>query len=88
MATASRMGFGANKRVRIPIGKAAAMPELNPGGLEKGTALSADHQVLMQHQTVLSDRDRDIFLAMLDADAKPNAALKKAAKAYAKAFGR
>jgi uncharacterized protein (DUF1778 family) len=32
--------------------------------------------------TELSIRDRDLFLDMLDADAEPNAALKKAAKRY------
>lgn len=40
----------------------------------------ARHLLKQDQQTVLSDRDRDIFLAMLDSDAKPNAALKKAFK--------
>lgn len=30
----------------------------------------------------LSDRDRDIFLALLDSDQEPNEALRKAAKDY------
>ena len=30
----------------------------------------------------LSDRDRDIFLAMLNADAEPNAALKEAVECH------
>jgi uncharacterized protein (DUF1778 family) len=34
------------------------------------------------HVTVLSDRDRDIFLQMLDNPPPPNEALKKAAKRY------
>jgi uncharacterized protein (DUF1778 family) len=38
--------------------------------------------------TVLSDRDRDIFLKMLDADAKPNPALRRAAKWYKKHHAR
>jgi uncharacterized protein (DUF1778 family) len=42
-------------------------------------------EVVRQHTaTVLSDRDRDIFLAALDADVKPNAALRRAAKHYKK----
>lgn len=39
--------------------------------------------VLRDHAvTVLSDRDRDIFLSILDADAEPNEALKEAARTY------
>jgi uncharacterized protein (DUF1778 family) len=37
--------------------------------------------------TVLSNRDRDIFLAMLDADARPNEALRRAANRYKKKYG-
>jgi len=32
--------------------------------------------------SILSDRDREIFLAMLDSDAEPNDALKAAAQRY------
>lgn len=43
---------------------------------------SADH-VLERHQfRILSDRDRDIFLAMLDADKEPNEKLKRASKSH------
>ncbi len=35
-----------------------------------------------QHLRTLTDRDRDIFLAMLDADAEPNEALKSAFAAH------
>jgi uncharacterized protein (DUF1778 family) len=39
--------------------------------------------VLREHEvTVLSDRDWGIFLSMLDADAEPNEALRKAASTY------
>jgi len=42
-------------------------------------------RIVQQEQlTVLSDRDRDIFLNMLDADSKPNQALRRAAKWYQK----
>ena len=46
-------------------------------------------EVLQQSQrTRLTDRDRDIFLAMLDkVDARPNAALKAAAGRYKRRFG-
>lgn len=35
-----------------------------------------------QHVRTLSDRDRDLFLALLDSDAGPNEALRKAAEDY------
>ena len=35
-----------------------------------------------QHVRTLSDRDRDVFLALLDSDAGPNEALRKAAEDY------
>ncbi len=35
-----------------------------------------------QQVTVLNDHDRDAFLSMLDADAEPNEALKKAARLH------
>jgi uncharacterized protein (DUF1778 family) len=35
-----------------------------------------------QETTMLSDRDRQVFLSMLEADAQPNEALKRAAKIY------
>ena len=49
------------------------------------TARRVVHQ---ERLTVLSDRDRDIFLKLLDADAKPNQALRRAAKWYTKHYAR
>jgi uncharacterized protein (DUF1778 family) len=52
------------------------------------TLVNYSHAVLQQSQTmVLSNRDRKIFMAMLDdSDAKPNRALSEAAKRYKKRF--
>lgn len=46
-------------------------------------------EVIQQSQrTRLTNRDRDIFLAMLDkVDARPNVALKAAARRYKRRFG-
>lgn len=44
----------------------------------------ARHIVQQNSMTVLSNRDRDIFLAVLDADDPPNEALRKAAKRFKK----
>lgn len=41
-----------------------------------------DNVTAEAHRRILSDRDRDIFLAMLDADAEPNAALKEAVECH------
>lgn len=48
------------------------------------TALANTAQEVLEkhHTTILSDRDRDIFLAMLEDDSEPNEALKNAAREY------
>ena len=48
------------------------------------TLTRAAREVIQQHdRTELSNRDRDIFLALLDdADAQPNAVLREAAQQY------
>jgi uncharacterized protein (DUF1778 family) len=51
-------------------------------------AIPEARDVIGQHDaTVLSNRDRDIFLALLD-DANPNKALSDAAERYKKHLGR
>src|SRR5580765_245799 len=49
------------------------------------STLSSNAQRIVHEErlTVLSDRDRDIFLKLLVSDAKPNEALRKAARTYA-----
>ena len=50
------------------------------------STLSETARRIVQRETltVLSDRDREVFLKLLDADAKPNAALRQAARWYRK----
>lgn len=43
---------------------------------------TAQEVVEKDHTTVLSNRDRDLFLAMLDANDEPNEALKKGFSEY------
>lgn len=52
------------------------------------TALAtyADEILDRQNQRCLTDRDRDIFLEMIENPTKPNEALRKAAKSYKKRF--
>ena len=84
MATATRIDFRVDRQSKALIEKAAALRGQTLSDFAKMALVRKARHVLRQHQqTVLSDRDRAIFLAMLDADAKPNAALRKAVKAYA-----
>ena len=88
MITETRIDFKLNKNAKSLIEKAAALSGQSLSDFAKTTLVSkARHVLKRQQQTLLSDRDRDIFLAMLDADAKPNAALKKAVRAYAHSVG-
>jgi len=88
MPAATKIDFKVNKKAKTLIKKAAAKAGLSLSDFAKGTVLTEARHVLEQRQTVLSDRDRDIFLAMLDADSKPNAALQSAVKDYADSIGR
>jgi uncharacterized protein (DUF1778 family) len=52
------------------------------------TLLRAANEVLeREFTTVLSNRDRDLLLALLDEDAKPNKALRKAAAMHKNLIG-
>ena len=47
------------------------------------TLMERANEVLeQQHVRTLTDRDRDLFLTLLDSDAGPNEALRKAAEDY------
>jgi uncharacterized protein (DUF1778 family) len=49
---------------------------------------AAEQVVNDTRDRVLSKRDSELFLAMLDADEPPNAALRRAAKRYEKKYGK
>jgi uncharacterized protein (DUF1778 family) len=49
---------------------------------------NARRVIQQNNRTVLSNRDRDIFLKVLDAEEKPNEALKKAAERFKARHGR
>jgi uncharacterized protein (DUF1778 family) len=52
------------------------------------TLLQQSTEVLQRHRHIrLSDRDRDQFLALLDASDEPNAALTQAARKYKRTVG-
>lgn len=91
MATAlnSRLDVRLDNKLKELIQEAAALTGQTLSDFVLSTLTDRAHRIVQQERlTVLSDRDRDIFLAMLDADAKPNAALRKAARWYKKHHAR
>ena len=87
MATGAR---GARLNFRLPadlkevVEEAAAALRQSVGDFAVSTLAQQARIVIEQRNlTVLTDRDRDRFIALLDeADAEPNPALVKAAKRY------
>jgi uncharacterized protein (DUF1778 family) len=90
-----RVKSDARLNVRLPaelktmIETAAAQLGQSVSDYAVSTLVQNARNVLHQHTvTVLSNHDRDIFVALLDnMDAKPNKALLEAAKRYRKHFG-
>ena len=85
----ARMSFRLPERVKRRIERAAAESGLTVTDFAIGALInSADSTLAAVETRRLSDRDRDIFLNMLDSTATPNAALTRAAKNYKKMFGK
>jgi uncharacterized protein (DUF1778 family) len=94
MATASasdaRLNFRLPSDLKSVIEEAAASLGQTVSDFAIATLVQAAQRVIRdQSVTELTRRDRDAFLALLDdADLKPNRALRKAAAAYKKHFGK
>lgn len=79
----ARLGLRLSREHKDKIEKAALISGQNVSDFITTTALRSALEILDRHaQTVLSDRDRDIFLALMDAADEPNDALKAAAAEY------
>ena len=79
----ARLDFRLNRQVKEVIEQAAAVSGQSVSDFAVSALYRTAKEVLEREQTTrLSNRDRDVFLAMLDSDAKPNEALKRAAKRY------
>lgn len=85
----SRLNFRLPSELKEVIEEAAASLGQSVSEFAVGTLVQQAREVVHQQRvTVLSDRDRDRFLALLDdTEVQPNAALIKAAKRYKKHFG-
>ncbi len=81
----SRMNFRLPLEIKDKIEKAATLSGLTVTDFAINALSNSAEEVLEKNQTRrLSDRDRDIFLAMLESDEEPNDELKKAAADYKK----
>ena len=79
----ARLDFRLSHQVKEVIEQAAAVSGQSMSDFAVSVLYRTAKEVLEREQTTrLSHRDRDVFLAMLDSDAKPNEALKRAARRY------
>lgn len=85
----ARLNFRLSSDLKTLIEEAAAALGQSVSDYAVSTLVRNARTVLQQTQaTELSNRDRDLFLALLDdTDAKPNKALSDAAKLYKKRIG-
>jgi len=83
----SRLDFRLSKNDKAVIEQAAAISGQTVTDFAVSTLLREAREVIEHHHvTRLSDRDRDIFLALLDSDSEPNEALVRAAEEYKSRF--
>jgi uncharacterized protein (DUF1778 family) len=78
-----RLDFRLSRQHKALIEKAAAYSGESLTGFAVATLVSTARRIVSEHETVaLSDRDRDRFLALLDAPPEPSDALRRAARRH------
>jgi uncharacterized protein (DUF1778 family) len=85
----ARLNFRLPSELKQVIEKAAASLGQSVSDFAVSTLVQQARSLIEQRNvTMLSDRDRDRFIALLDdADRRPNAALVRASKRYKKHLG-
>jgi len=85
----ARLNFRLPEELKATIEKAAARLGQSVSDFAVSTLVRTAREVIREHDvTELSNRDRDVFVAILDdADARPNEALASAAERYKKEIG-
>ena len=79
----TQMNFRLPLEVKHFIERAAIVSGMTVTDFAISSLLERAQEVLdRQEQRILSDRDRDLFLALLEEEAEPNEALKQAAQRY------
>jgi uncharacterized protein (DUF1778 family) len=82
-ATPVRLDVRLNVQAKEKIEQAAAACHQTVTDFVVTTLLRASEDALARHHTIhLTNRDRDLFLAGLDRDVRPNRVLRKAAKKF------
>jgi uncharacterized protein (DUF1778 family) len=72
-----------DQHAKQQIEKAAVLSHQTVTDFVVTNLLRASEEALQRQQIIrLTDRDRDLFLASLDADARPNRALRRAAARF------
>ena|SRR5205823_6135128 len=80
---AVRLDVRLNAQVKEKIEQAAVASNQTVTDFVVGTLLRASEDALARHHTIhVTNRDRDLFLAGLDRDTRPNRALRKAATKF------
>ena len=81
--SAARLDVRLNQQAKERIEQAAVVSHQTVTDFVVTSLLRASEEVLHRQHTIhLTNRDRDLFLAALDADARPNGALRKAAARF------
>lgn len=82
-----RLDFRLNSEAKRVIEQAAALSGQTVKQFAVSTLVQSAEEVLARRQTIhLSNRDRDLFLALLDADEGPNETLREAAERFKRDF--
>ena len=77
----ARLQIRLGRQLKDLIERAAILSGQNMSDFATTVLAERARQVVEKHETtVLSNRDRDLFLAILDRDYEPNEALKRASK--------
>jgi len=80
---AARLDIRLNPQAKQKIEEAAAVSHQTITDFVVSNLLRASEEALERQRLIqLSDRDRDLFLAALETDVRPNRALRKAAERF------
>jgi uncharacterized protein (DUF1778 family) len=80
---AARLDVRLDHQAKRQIEQAAVISHQTVTDFVVTSLLRASEEALQRQQTIrLTNRDRDLFLAALDSDARPNRALRRAAERF------
>ena len=86
-ARAARLDIRLNQQAKEKIEQAAVVSHQSVTDFVVTSLLRASEEALERQQMIrLTDRDRDLFLAALEADVRPNRTLRKAAERFKRSY--